>query len=111
MGGGIDMPKNSGAVLRTLNRSIMKGSTKGHLLEGHVSQQDMNVLKGHLDAGTLMSGVTPIADTSSKAAALRNMPTDLAKVVAKLPANKVSELRAHLNTLGRDPKGAVPCSC
>jgi hypothetical protein len=105
------MAKDSISVLKTLHKAIKQGDLEGHILAPHLGPNDMQVLKKRLDAGTLMSGFTTVADAPSKAAAVRKLPNDLGRVVAKLPASKVKSFGTHLNSLPRSPRGVIICNC
>src|ERR1700676_3332076 len=52
---------------------------------GRLSGDDLDVLAKHMSAGTLMPGLTPLADTASKDDAVSAMPQDIGNVIAKLP--------------------------
>lgn len=78
---------------------------------GRLSPDDLDILARHLSAGTLMRGLTPIADTSSKDEAVNSMPRDIGGVVAKLSDGDVANLRRHLRLLKRDSTNAVVCPC
>jgi len=78
---------------------------------GRLSGEDLDVLAKHMSAGTLMPGLTPIADHASKDAAVNAMPADIGKVIAKLPDADVAKLRSQLSRLGRDKKNMIVCPC
>jgi hypothetical protein len=101
---------HSARALRTIHAAVRSGAARGDILEG-LSVHDMQTLSDHMNAGTLMSGITPLVGATSKAAAVRAMPPDLGRVVAKIPAEKVAALRGHLQTLGRDHNNDVVCGC
>jgi hypothetical protein len=58
-----------------------------------------------------MSGLTPLADTSTKDDAVKAMPSDLGNVISKLPDTDVDTLRDHLSQLGRDKNDLLVCPC
>lgn len=78
---------------------------------GRLSGEDLDVLAKHMSAGTLMSGLTPLADTKSKDDAVNAMPEDIGSVIAKLPDSDVTTLRYHLNRLDRDRNNMIVCPC
>jgi hypothetical protein len=78
---------------------------------GRLSGDDLDVLAKHMSAGTLMPGLTPIADHKSKDDAVNAMPADIGKVIAKLPDDDVAKLRSQLSKLGRDKKNMIVCPC
>ena len=78
---------------------------------GRLSGDDLDVLARHTSAGTLMSALTPLADTASKDDAVNAMPPDIGNVIAKLPESDVTTLRYHLSRLDRDKNNALVCSC
>ena len=78
---------------------------------GRLSGDDLDVLAKHMSAGTLMSGLTPLADNPSKQDAIKAMPNDIGNVIAKLPDTDVATLRNHLKRLGRDKANAIVCPC
>jgi hypothetical protein len=105
------MAGGSISVLKTLHKAIQQGDLVGHILAPHLGPNDMEVLKKRLDGGTLMPGFTTVADSPSKAAAIRKLPDDLGRVVAKLPASKVRSFGAHLKSLPRNSRGVIICDC
>ena len=105
------MTKQSKSALKKLHTAIQRGDVQGHLLAPHLSTKDMGILKQHLDKGTLMKGLTTVADAPSRAAAVRELPKDLGAVIAKLPATTVRDFSSHLNTLSRDDRGIIGCDC
>jgi hypothetical protein len=78
---------------------------------GRLSGDDLDVLARHMSAGTLMSGLTPLADKASKDDAVNAMPKDIGDVIAKLPEKDVTTLRSHLKRLDRDKYNAIVCPC
>jgi hypothetical protein len=78
---------------------------------GRLSGEDLDVLARHTSAGTLMSALTPLADTTTKDDAVSAMPRDVGNVIAKLPESDVTTLRYHLKRLDRDKYDALVCPC
>jgi hypothetical protein len=78
---------------------------------GRLSSDDLDVLAKHMSEGTLMSGLTPLADTVSRDDAVKVMPADIGNVIAKLPESDVTTLRDHLNRLGRGKNEELVCNC
>jgi hypothetical protein len=78
---------------------------------GRLSGDDLDILAKHMSAGTLMLGLTPLADTASKDDAVSAMPQDIGNIIARLPATDVTALHNHLKRLDRDENDAVVCPC
>jgi hypothetical protein len=78
---------------------------------GRLSNDDLDVLAKHMSEGTLMSGLTPLADTASREDAVTAMPADIGNVIAKLPESDVTTLRDHLNKLDRGKNKELVCNC
>lgn len=100
------MAKN---VLRVMHAALTHPAARPIL--GRLSEDDMDTLADHISAGTLMAGLTPLADAATKAEAMRAMPRDLANVISKLPADHVSEMRNQLSRLDRDADNNLMCPC
>jgi hypothetical protein len=78
---------------------------------GQLSGDDLAVLSAHLSKGTLMAGLTPVADAATKADAVSAMPSDLGEVISKLSEDHVKALRTSLKRLRRDNSRKLVCGC
>jgi cytochrome c553 len=96
-------------LLRVIHGAITHHQARPIL--GRLSSEDLDLLAKHGAAGTLMPGITPIADTASKSEAIKAMPSDIGQVVAKLSDDDVANLRGHLQRLPRDKANAAKCGC
>lgn len=78
---------------------------------GRLSTKDLKVLSRHLQAGTLMENLTPLADSADYADAINQMPADISGVLKKLPKTHIATLAKNLNSLPRDEANTLVCGC
>jgi hypothetical protein len=95
--------------LQTIHSVLTQDDTLNVL--GRLSTKDLKVLSEHLQAGTLMENLTPLADSADHASTINQMPADISSVLKKLPAKHVSTLVNNLNSLPRDKKNNLVCGC
>jgi hypothetical protein len=95
--------------LQTMHSVLTQDVTLNIL--GRLSTKDLKVLSEHLQAGTLMENLTPLADTADHMRVINQMPADISGVLKKLPAKHVTTLAQNLNSLPRDKKNTLVCGC